>query len=257
MKPNRHVIRVWGEFACFTRPEMKVERLSYPIMTPSAARGILDAIYCRPSRFRWQVKRIEMLNPPRYISLSRNEFKEKGPSARTIKSWMQDPSKITPIYIQTSPGDKGHTLRQTVALKDVCYRIHAEIRPWPGFEKELRHFEHRFVQRAKAGKFFHHPYLGCREFPAFFKLYEWEEDEEKPADIDLELGLMVYDVFDLSKPGKPTDKPFISLFRASIRQGVMEVPDYDSPEVIKPIRSEEVSTEQIEELRDQLQLPLE
>jgi CRISPR-associated protein Cas5d len=87
MKPNRQVIRVWGEFACFSRPEMKVERFSYPVPTPSAARGILDAIYCKPTKFRWQVLRIEVLKPIRYIALRRNEVKEKAPTERTILQW--------------------------------------------------------------------------------------------------------------------------------------------------------------------------
>lgn len=236
MKPNRQVLRVWGEFACFTRPEMKVERFSYPILTPSAARGILDAIYCKPVKFRWQVLRIEMLKPPHYIALRRNEVKEKAPSERTIRRWAEGSEEPQPIFVDVDEDFKGRTQRQTMALKDVCYRIHAEIRPWQGFEAELPALEAQFVRRASRGQYFHQPYLGCREFPAFFELCAPDETEPKPFELDMNLGWMVYDTFDLSRPGKPDDPPLISLFEARIVKGVLEVPEYDSDAVRKPPR---------------------
>jgi CRISPR-associated protein Cas5d len=236
MKPNRQVIRVWGEFACFTRPEMKVERFSYPVPTPAAARGILDAIYCKPTKFRWQVLRIEVLKPIRYIALRRNEVKEKAPTERTILQWAMG-AEPQPILVDVDEESKGRTQRQTMALKDVEYRIHAEIRPWPGFENELPALEAQFRRRVERGQYFHHPYLGCREFPAYFQLCGPDETEPQPWAADMNLGWMLYDTFDLSRPGKPDDPPFITLFQAKLVRGVLEVPEFDSDAVRKPPRN--------------------
>jgi len=130
------VLEVWGDYACFTRPEFKVERFSYPVMTPSAARAIFDAVYLeftkatpkQPAMY-WQVERIEVLKPVRYIALMRNEVKEKI-SESNVKKWMRDPSKLEPIYADATKDDtgqdtKGRTQRQTIALKNVRYRLHA------------------------------------------------------------------------------------------------------------------------------------
>jgi CRISPR-associated protein Cas5d len=236
MKPNRQVIRVWGEFACFSRPEMKVERFSYPVPTPSAARGILDAIYCKPVKFRWQMLRIEVLREIRYVALRRNEVKEKAPTERTILQWAMG-AEPQPILVDVDEESKGRTQRQTMALKDVEYRIHAEIRPWPGFENELPALEAQFQRRAERGLYFHHPYLGCREFPAYFQLCGPDETEPQPWAADMNLGWMLYDTFDLSRPGKPDDPPFITLFEAKLVNGVLEVPEFDSDAVRKPPRN--------------------
>jgi CRISPR-associated protein Cas5d len=243
MKPNRQVIRVWGEFACFTRPELKVERFSYPVPTPSAARGILDAIYCKPVKFRWQVLRIEVLKPIRYIALRRNEVKEKAPTERTILQWARG-AEPQPILVDVDEESKGRTQRQTMALKNVEYRIHAEIRPWQGFEQELPALEAQFRRRAERGQYFHHPYLGCREFPAFFQLCEPDEQQPEPHPLDMNLGWMLYDTFDLSRPGKPDDPPFITLFQAKLVNGVLEVPEFDSDAVRKPPRRAETTSQQ-------------
>ena len=236
MKPNRQVIRVWGEFACFSRPEMKVERFSYPVPTPSAARGILDAIYCKPVKFRWQVLRIEVLREIRYVALRRNEVKEKAPTERTILQWARG-AEPQPILVDVDEESKGRTQRQTMALKDVEYRIHAEIRPWQGFENELPALEAQFRRRVERGQYFHHPYLGCREFPAYFQLCGPDETEPQPWAADMNLGWMLYDTFDLSRPGKPDDPPFITLFEAKLVNGVLEVPEFDSDAVRKPPRN--------------------
>ena len=236
MKPNRQVIRVWGEFACFSRPEMKVERFSYPVPTPSAARGILDAIYCKPVKFRWQVLRIEVLREIRYVALRRNEVKEKAPTERTILQWARG-AEPQPILVDVDEESKGRTQRQTMALKDVEYRIHAEIRPWQGFENELPALEAQFRRRVERGQYFHHPYLGCREFPAYFQLCGPDETEPQPWAADMNLGWMLYDTFDLSRPGKPDDPPFITLFQAKLVRGVLEVPEFDSDAVRKPPRN--------------------
>lgn len=261
------VLEVWGELACFTRPELKVERFSYPVITPSAARGIYDAIYCKPNKedlrkaeFRWQVTQIEILswskrfggeNPvsyPQYIALRRNEVKDKVPSLRTIQRWMGGKNEPQPIIADGTKDDlgtdqKGRTQRQTMALKNIRYRLHAYIHPWPGFEDHLPALEAQFRRRASHGKCIFQPYLGCREFPAYFELVETNNHLETPMPIDLEIGLMLYDVFDLSKPGKPLDTenndlPSISLFQAKVKDGIIQVPDYESEAVLKGRRKE-------------------
>ena len=104
MEPKDQVLEVWGDFACFSRPELKVERFSYPVITPSAARGIFDAIFCKPNKdptkaeFRWQITKIEVLNPPNYIALRRNEVKDKGPNERTVMRWADGKDAPQPIW---------------------------------------------------------------------------------------------------------------------------------------------------------------
>jgi len=236
MGMSQQVVEVWGDFACFTRPDLKVERLSYPTMTPSAARGILDAIYCKPKEFRWQVRRICMLSPPSYIALRRNEVKEKA-SVRAVEEWMRG-AEPQPIYADVDKSFwgsdmRGRTQRQTMALKDVKYRIAAEIRPWPGFEAHRAALEAQFRRRAAHGKCFYQPCFGCREFPAFFRLVEDDADTATGAAFSADLGFMLYDVFDLSRPGSAEDAQSISLFRAVVRDGVLDVPEYDDPAVLK------------------------
>lgn len=248
MQPQMQVLEAWGELACFTRPELKVERFSYPVITPSAARGIFDAIFCKPNRdptkaeFRWQIKRIEILRPPQYIALRRNEVKEKI-SVDRVSSWMTGKELPEPIWADGTKemlgtDMKGRTQRQTLALKDVRYRLHAEIRPHPAFADRLRGLEAQFQRRARGGKCFYQPYFGCREFPAYFELVEPDEPLAKPVSIDLDIGLMVYDTFDLSTPDDAWARPCISVFQAVIKGGILEVPDYDSHDVLKGIGGE-------------------
>jgi CRISPR-associated protein Cas5d len=237
MKPKDQALDVWGELACFSRPELKVERFSYPVITPSAARGIYDAIYCKPIEFRWQVTKIEILAPLNYIALRRNEVKDKV-SVNAVAGWMAGKSPPEPIW---ADGDrdllgtdkKGRTQRQTMALKDVRYRLHAEIRPWPGFEDRIQGLEAQFRRRAANGKCIYQPYFGCREFPAYFELVELDAPRASPVPLDMDIGLTLYDVFDLSRPGHNHDKPRVSLFRASVREGIMIVPPYESDELRK------------------------
>jgi CRISPR-associated protein Cas5d len=237
MTPRDQAIEVWGDFACFTRPELKVERFSYPVPTPSAVRGIFDAIYCKPSEFRWQVTSIEILHPLSFIALRRNEVKEKI-SVAAVQAWMSGKEKPEPLMADatqeaTGTDQKGRTQRQTMALRDVRYRLHAELRPWLGFEERQQAFESQFRRRAANGKCVWQPCFGCREFPAFFELLEPGAAGPPPFPLDLDLGLMLYDVFDLSRPGTATSPPSISLFRASVVGGVVEVPDYASDRVLK------------------------
>lgn len=231
MKPKEQVLLVWGELACFSRPEFKVERFSYPVITPSAARGIYDAIYCKPNRdptqaqFRWQITRIEILAPPKYIALRRNEVKEEVSVASVLK-WIKRTAEPQPILADADSGDKGRTQRQTMALKDVRYRLHGHIHPWPGFEDRLQGLEAQFRRRAAQGKCIYQPYFGCREFPAYFELVQPDDPPADPIAWDSDIGLMLYDVFDLSRPGTSSSEPSISLFHATVTDGVLDVPDY-------------------------------
>jgi len=250
-----HTLEVWGDFACFTRPEMKVERFSYPVITPSAARGIFDAIYWDGIRkkkgkkstvypyFYWQIERVEVLKHPRFIALRRNEVKDRVPATATLNKWMNGTEAPKPIWAdggkdELGTDQKGRTQRQTMALKNVRYRISAQIVAKPGFAGDYGKFNAQFKRRAKHGKCFQQPYLGCREFPAFFEYVESTEDKSAPVDFNQHLGLMLYDVFDLRKEfvGEG-DKPFITLFDAHVRNGVLEVPAFDNEAVKKPGRA--------------------
>ncbi len=228
-------LKTWGSFACFTRPELKAERFSYPIMTPSAARGVLDAIYCKPPEFQWRVHRIEMLAPPRYIALRRNEVKEKA-SVGSVQRWMSGAEEPEPLWADgdrefSGSDEKGRTQRQTMALKDVRYRLHASIRRWPGCAHNQAALEDQFLRRVRAGKCFQQPYLGCREFPGYFELDD--ETPEPPFAYSADVGLMLYDVFDLARPSNGSAPPAVSLFRARIEQGVLHIPAYEDPSVLK------------------------
>jgi len=205
-------IEVWGDFATFAPPYGKVERMTYPFPTPSAARGILSSIYSKPNEFYWQVCRIEVLNPIQYISFKRNEVKAK----------VSD----TPILT-----DEERTQRQTVALKDVRYRITAKIIPRKEFEGNAVQLYEQATRRIRSGKCFLQPSLGLREFVAYF---EESDSIRRPIDLCLDAGWMVYDVFDLHdfSVSKKT-KPKLSLFHAVMDHGVIEIPPYDSPEVLK------------------------
>lgn len=249
MPPNFHILEVFGDLACFTAPESKVERLSLPVPPPSVARGILDSIYVKPPEFRWQVTRIEIFNPIRYIALRRNEVKEKI-LTQDANAWMSGKKFPEPIFADATGIDqKGRTQRQTMALQDVKYRIHARIVPWPESGVKQSSLDDQFVRRARAGKCFCQPALGCREFPAYFRYVEPDEPVEPPLDINVDLGWMVYDIFDLSLSNrilctgtlnkKSADysryirQPAISFFRAVVKNGILEVPDYTSSAVRK------------------------
>lgn len=234
---GRFEVEVWGNLACFTRPELKVERFSYPVMTPSAARGILDAIYCKPREFGWRVDRIEILNPIRYIALRRNEVKDKI-SLRAVQAVMRSGGEISPLIADATKemvGDDQHgrTQRQTMALVDVRYRVHAHIQPRPDFSEKIKALAEQMARRLNTGKCYWQPFFGCREFPAFFQ--PAEPSGPPPQPIDLDIGYMLYDVFDLNHvQDDGFAQPRISLFHARVHHGVLEVPPYESAEVVKP-----------------------
>jgi CRISPR-associated protein Cas5d len=240
-----HTLEVWGDLACFTRPEMKVERFSYPVITPSAARGIFDAIYWDGKRekqgtqsvirpyFYWQITRIEMLELPRYIALRRNEVKGCVPAAAKLNKWMSGSEPPKPLWADGDDETTGRTQRQTMALKNVRYRLHARIVPKSG--NDPAKLNACFVRRAKHGKCFQQPYFGCREFPAFFEYLESPpRGSAAPVALDQNLGLMLYDVFDLDREvvGEK-DAPAISLFEARMVGGVIDIPAYASAAVKK------------------------
>ncbi|MGN0630118.1 MAG: type I-C CRISPR-associated protein Cas5c [Ruminococcus sp.] len=214
---NEIQVEVWGDLGCFSRPESKVERLTYPVITPSAARGILSAIYSKPPEFYWQIKKIDVLNPIRYISIKRNEV---------INSKIGRGMK--PMLVEDS-----RTQRQTVALKDVRYRITAEIIPQEDFKGTVNQLYEQALRRIRGGKCYYQPSLGLREFVCYFS----EPTDAVPIPCDIDLGIMLYDVFDLHKY-KVTEKaePYVTVFKARLEQGVLNVPAFDSKEVLKPER---------------------
>lgn len=212
---NEIKIEVWGDFACFSRPESKVERLTYPVMTPSAARGILSAIYSKPPEFYWQIRRIEVLNPIKYLSFKRNEV---------INSKIG--KKPKPMLVEDD-----RTQRQTVVLKDVRYRITAKIIPRKDYKGTVEQLYEQAIRRIKNGKCFFQPSMGMREFVCYYS----EPTDTHPTNESLDIGIMLYDVFDLNKYAvTPKAKPFVSLFHAKLENGILEVPPYDSELVLKP-----------------------
>lgn len=249
MHNNTHALEVWGDLACFTRPEMKVERFSYPVITPSAARGIFDAIYWDGKRervgkqevirpyFYWQVTRIEVLKMPRFIALRRNEVKGIVPGMTKLNKWMSGQEPPEPLMADSDDESSGRTQRQTMALKDVRYRLTACITPRATHRNELAKLNACFTRRARQGKCFQQPYFGCREFPAFFEYLEPNAVAAPRVALDQHLGWMIYDVFDLANEAPGLDgTPFISVFDATMKAGVIDVPDYGSSAVRKPAK---------------------
>lgn len=201
-------VKVWGELACFTRPEMKVERVSYPVMTPSAARGVLEAIFWKPE-MRWQVEEIAVLAPIRYASLVRNEVNSRA-SERVAAGWAQHGGGFD------ASADRAQ--RHTLALRDVAYLIRAQIVVRPGVADDVAKYRDQFRRRVRAGRCFATPYLGCREFSAAFA----EPDgSEAPIDRTEDLGLMLLDL-DYATDGSGHGTPHF--FDARLEQGLLRVP---------------------------------
>ncbi len=210
-------LKVWGEYACFTRPEMKVERVSYDVITPSAARGILEAIYWKPA-IRWVIDRIHVLKPIRFENIRRNELGHKLPVG-TIKKAMKDGQSPVQTLIE---GDRQQ--RAAMILRDVAYVIEAHFE-FNGAEDNNpgKHLE-IFRRRAAKGQCFHRPYLGCREFPAYFALVEENELPNSSLQGTQDLGYVLHDI-DFSDNMTPR------FFRARMQDGVIEVPRFDDEEV--------------------------
>ena len=199
-------VRVWGEFACFTRPEMKVERVSYPVPTPSAARGILEAIFWKP-QFKWRIQEIWVLNPIRYFSIQRNEVNSKA-SRRSAARW----EKHGGHYI----ADEDRTPRHTLALRNVDYVIRAHVDLQPGVSDHPAKYRDQFRRRVSKGRCFSRPYLGCREFAARFAE---PTGDERPIDWSEGIGRMLYDL-EYRDDGRGTPV----FFRTRLEDGVLHVP---------------------------------
>jgi len=230
-------LKVWGEYASFNRPEMKVERVSYDVMTPSAARGILEAIHWKPG-MRWVVDAIHVLKPIRFTHIRRNEICGKIPTKGAIGAAMKGKSVDLGIAVE-----EHRQQRAAMILRDVCYGIEAHIiiiRPdvsedgRPLQNPEVKHLE-AFKRRAAKGQFFHQPYLGTREFPAFFELAE--EFPACPDDLrgERNLGFMLHDIefkedpkqgniIESNEGHRLTANP--RFFEAVMRNGVIRVPQF-------------------------------
>ncbi len=234
--PTTFSLLVQGPLACFTNPAGgKVERFTYPCITPSASRAIFEAILWKRDDdkqpvFRWEVTQVDVYQPPRYLALRRNELKSVSPAERTIKSWMLGKTEPQPII-----AEEDHTQRQTIALKNVKYRLHARMVPYPGQETALPKMAAMFQRRASRGQCVAQPYLGCREFPADFEPAP-DDMEQPPDDLDIPIGWMLYDVFDTRTPGGKHDSPAISVFDAHVKGGVLRVPPPESDQVIRAER---------------------
>ena len=195
MSYNVH-IKVWGPWACFTRPEMKVERVSYPTCTPSAARGILEAIFWEPQLY-YTISQIAIVKKGTWSSVRRNEIQEII-SKNSVKSWMTGSKPFKPVI--AGGGAKDGTQRNMLALRDVSYIISAEVattalahRPGDTAKKYVSELK----RRAQLGKCYHRPALGMREFAADFDLVQDLEAElaHTTTTYEEDLGIMLYDVF--------------------------------------------------------------
>ena len=208
-------VRVWGDLALFSRPEMKVERCSYDMMTPSAARGILEAIYWHPG-MRWIVDRIYLRKPVRFTSIRRNEVKSKI-SANNVLSVMNGGDK--PLFISSK---EDIVQRAAVLLRDVDYVIeaHFNMTDNAGPCDNSGKFKDIVMRRLRRGECYHMPYFGCREFPANFELFEQENVDTAYVGEEKDLGYMLYD-FDYSNP--EDIQPMF--FRAVLTNGILDVRD--------------------------------
>lgn len=202
-------LKVWGENACFTRPEMKVERVSYDVMTPSAARGVLEAIHWKPA-ITWHVSRIDVLNPIKWESVRRNEVGNVM-SPRSDGLFIEDDRQQ----------------RAGLFLRNVTYLIHAffDLTDRAGPEDTTIKHQEIFIRRASHGQCFHRPYLGCREFAAAFKYMPHDQPLPQAIPETRDLGWMLYDIDFGMDEAKP------KFFRGELKNGIMNVPAYDSPEV--------------------------
>jgi len=207
-------LHCWGELACFTRPEMKVERVSYDVMTPSAARAVVEAIYWKPE-IRWVIDRIRVLKPIRFTSLRRNEVGSRI-GARQVAAAMQSGRGNLAIYADSQ---EERQQRAALLLRDVAYVIEAHFDLVAGEANEAKHLD-QFSRRARNGQCFTRPYLGCREFAADFAIIEnaggMPVPHESLAGIR-DLGWMLHDI-DYLDGRQPR------FFHATMSDGVIEVP---------------------------------
>lgn len=235
------ILKIAGDYALFSRPEMKVERVSYDVITPSAARGIFEAIYWKP-QIRWIIDEITVLNPIRFTNIRRNEIDskipDKGPAG--MSAAMRDPSVVPEMPIELH-----RQQRASLLLKDVAYLIKAHVAvldrrvekdadPLPENEAAGKHLD-MFKRRARKGQAFHQPYFGCREFPVEFELIEDEASLPTPHEELLtgeakDLGYMLHDIeFEQDKATKKVKSTNPHFFRAEMTNGVIRVPKLPFP----------------------------
>lgn len=213
---KRYCLEVWGDYACFTRPEMKVERVSYDVITPSAARAIFEAILWKPA-IRWHVRRIEVLRPIRWMTLRRNEV-------GSVASDRAGSDAYRGIFIEDD-----RQQRAGLFLRDVGYRLHADMEFLRQRDPEASAEKYRqiFERRANKGQCINQPYLGCREFAAGFGLVQEAAPSTPAINETRDLGFMLFDL-DFSDVTDPQPR----FFRAQMTAGVIEVPDWSAAEVI-------------------------
>lgn len=225
--PNKGIrmgirLRVWGDHACFARPEMKVERVSYDVITPSAARAVFDAIYWKPA-IRWRVIRVEVLKPIRWTNLRRNEVGSVVPTD-TVRSLMNAGEGKLALYADADRQQRGSLL-----LRDVAYRLHADLVVLPDRDDLApppKFFE-VFERRARRGQCVNQPYLGCREFAARWRLVEDPVGEPPAIAENRSLGWMLHDM-DFSNPNDPQPR----FFKAEMVAGVVAC-DVEDAEVVR------------------------
>lgn len=219
-------LKVWSDYACFTRPENKVERVSYDVMTPSAARGVLEAVFWKPE-FEWRIREIAVLNPIRRFSILRNEVNTLA-SERAAKSWAASGGGYM--------ADEDRSQRHALVLRDVAYIIRADIVLKAHTKDPVQKYLEMFQRRAEKGQAFHQPYLGNREFTAFFGP---PEGNETPINQTEDLGRMLFDmqfaeaskgrlkyrVHDQAEPRWATGNATPKFFAARLQNGVLHVPD--------------------------------
>jgi CRISPR-associated protein Cas5d len=216
-----YCLELSGPWACFTRPEMKVERVSYDVMTPSAARACFEAILWKPA-IHWHVRKIEVLKPIRWINLRRNEVASVV-STRNVETALKHGTGDLALYVEDD-----RQQRAGLFLRDVAYRVHAELefRREGDPEATPAKYQEMFERRASKGQCVNQPYLGCREFAAAFRLIADPGTEPAPIAETRDLGFMLHDL-DFTKPNDPQPH----FFRASIKNGVVDIPAWDSEEV--------------------------
>ncbi|MCZ0862458.1 type I-C CRISPR-associated protein Cas5c [Methanocorpusculum vombati] len=218
-------LKVWGDYACFTRPEMKVERVSYDTITPSAARGILEAIHWKPA-IRWVIDEIQVTKPIAFSNIRRNEVSSVISKAN-VNSLIKTVSETgTGVPFYQDP-NKVRQQRATLMLKDVEYVISAHFELTKNATPDDTQEKHYniFLRRARKGQCFHRPYFGCREFPVNFELLE-DQTPPPPIKEDRDLGWMLYDI-DFSNNMSPR------FFRAQMHQGIIKIPPILHQEVNK------------------------
>jgi CRISPR-associated protein Cas5d len=216
-----YCLELSGPWACFTRPEMKVERVSYDVMTPSAARACFEAILWKPA-IRWHVRRIEVLKPIRWINLRRNEVASVV-STRNVETAMKNGHGDLALYVEDD-----RQQRAGLFLRDVAYRVHADLEFLRERDPDASpaKYQEMFERRARRGQCVNQPYLGTREFAAQFRLIADTATEPPPIDETRDLGFMLHDL-DFSN----TDDPQPRFFPARMEHGVVQVPAWDSAEV--------------------------